>query len=115
MAPLMASLHDPDWRIRAYAAFGLGVAADPRATEALLPLLDERIWRVRAAAASALANIADPAAAPAMKRALDDEAWQVRTESVRYFHAVGASRPLFESMLDDRHIAVRDAAREALQ
>jgi hypothetical protein len=50
-----------------------------------------------------------------MKRALDDEAWQVRTESVHYFHAVGASRPLFESMLDDRHIAVRDAAREALQ
>ncbi|HEU4886336.1 MAG TPA: HEAT repeat domain-containing protein [Thermoanaerobaculia bacterium] len=115
MTPLIAALHDGDWRIRAYAAWGLGVARDARATDALLPLMNERIWRVRAMAATALAQIADPTAAPAMKRALDDDAWQVRRPAVQYFHAIGANRALFESMLDDRHIAVRAAAEEALQ
>ncbi|HYC59147.1 MAG TPA: M56 family metallopeptidase [Thermoanaerobaculia bacterium] len=115
IAPLIESLTDGDWRIRAYAAWGLGIAGDARATEALLPLMDERIWRVRAMAAHALAHIADPAAEPAMKRALDDDAWQVRHPAVQYFHAIGADRTLFKSMLDDRHIAVRSAAEEALQ
>jgi BlaR1 peptidase M56/HEAT repeats len=115
LAPLIASLHDSDWRIRAYAAWGLAVAGDARATPALVPLMDERIWRVRAMTASALASIADPAAAPAMKRALADEAWQVRSEAVRYFHAIGADRTLFQGMLDDRHILVRTKAQEALQ
>ena len=113
--PLAASLHDSDWRVRAYAAWGLSVAGDSRATDDLLPLLDDPIWRVRAMAASALADIADPAAAPAMRRALEDDAWQVRTPAVSYFRAIGAERSLFRSMLDDRHVQVRTAAQEALQ
>lgn len=115
ITPLIESLNDQDWRIRGYAAWGLGVAGDPRATQALLPLMRERIWRVRSMAAHALAEIADPAAAPAMKRALEDDAWQVRRPAVQYFHAIGADRTLFESMLNDRHIVVRSAAEEALQ
>jgi beta-lactamase regulating signal transducer with metallopeptidase domain len=115
VAPLIASLSDSDWRIRAYAAWGLSVAGDARATDALLPLLEDRIWRVRAMAATALARIADPAATPAMKRALSDDAWQVRRPAVDYFRAVGADRTLFESMIDDRHMAVRLSAEEALQ
>ncbi|MFL6247189.1 MAG: M56 family metallopeptidase [Thermoanaerobaculia bacterium] len=113
--PLIASLTDPDWRIRAYAAWALGVARDPRATQPLLPLLDDPIWRVRAMAASAMADIADPAAASAMTRALDDDAWQVRRPAVDYFRAIGADRSLFQSMAGDRHMAVREAALEALQ
>jgi beta-lactamase regulating signal transducer with metallopeptidase domain len=115
VAPLIASLHDDDWRIRAYAAWGLGIAGDARATQALLPLLDDRIWRVRSMAASALAAIADPAAAPAMKQMLGDDAWQVRRPAVDYFRAVGADRALFQSMIHDRHVAVRESAQEALQ
>ena len=115
VTPLIEALNDGDWRIRAYAAWGLGIARDTRATEALLPLMDDRIWRVRAMAANALAQSADPTAAPAMKHALDDDAWQVRRPAVQYFHAIGADRALFESMLDDRHIAVRSAAEEALR
>jgi beta-lactamase regulating signal transducer with metallopeptidase domain len=114
VVPLMESLHDSDWRIRAYAAWGLAVARDRRATRPLLPLLDHRIWRVRAMAASALARIADPAAAPFMRRALDDDAWQVRIEAVHYFHALGASRALLQTMTHDRHAAVQAAAQEAL-
>lgn len=115
VTPLIASLNDSDWRIRAYAAWGLSVARDTRATQALLPLMDDRIWRVRSMAATALAEIADPAAAPVMKQALADEAWQVRRPAVDYFRAIGADRTLFESMIDDRHMAVRVAAEEALQ
>jgi beta-lactamase regulating signal transducer with metallopeptidase domain len=115
VTPLIAALGDNDWRIRAYAAWGLGVAGDSRATQALLPLLDDRIWRVRSMAASALASIADPVAAPDMKRVLSDDAWQVRRPAVDYFRAVGAERALFQSMIHDRHIAVREAAQEALQ
>jgi BlaR1 peptidase M56/HEAT repeats len=113
--PLIDSLGDGDWRIRAYAAWGLSVAADPRATAALTELLDDDIWRVRAMAATALASIADRNAAAAMHRALDDDAWQVRTPAVQYFAAIGAERELFERMKNDRHLAVRTAARKALE
>jgi beta-lactamase regulating signal transducer with metallopeptidase domain len=111
--PLIEALHDRDWRVRAYAAFGLAVARDRRATPALVALLDDDIWRVRAMATTALANTADPAASPVMRGVLDDDAWQVRAEAVRYFAAVGAPRELFDSMKTDRHPAVRAAAEEA--
>ncbi len=112
--PLLDSLEHPDWRVRTYAAFVLGVARDRRATPGLLKLLDEPIWRVRAMAATALAAIADPAAREAMHRALSDDAWQVRSPAVHYFAATGGSRTLFETMRRDRHMAVRVAAEEAL-
>ena len=112
---LIEATRDRDWRIRAYAAFGLAIARDTRATPALLELMKEGIWRVRAMATTALAYIADPAAAKAMHRALDDDAWQVRSEAVRYFGAVGAERELFERMKHDRHIAVRARAEEAFR
>lgn len=115
VAPLIQALRDSDWRVRAYAAFNLGVAGDRRATNELVRQLDDAIWRVRAMAASALAAIADPAASPAMQRALSDDAWQVRSEAVKYFAAVGAKRSLFETMRRDRHMAVRAAAEEALR
>jgi beta-lactamase regulating signal transducer with metallopeptidase domain len=115
IAPLLQSLSDRDWRVRAYAAWTLGVAGDRRATASVTALLDDEIWRVRAAASASLRHIADPAAAEAMRRALSDDAWQVRSEAVAYFAAVGAERSLFETMRRDRHVAVRDAAEEAIR
>jgi beta-lactamase regulating signal transducer with metallopeptidase domain len=112
--PALEALSDPDWRIRTYAAWTLGVARTPRATEPLLRLLEEDNWRVRAMASTALAEIADPRAASAMRHALDDAAWQVRAEAVRYFAAIGRSADIM-NMRNDRHIAVRVAAEEALQ
>lgn len=116
IAPLIDSLDDSDWRVRAYAGWALGFSADPRATAPLVRLLEDDIWRVRACAAYSLWRLADPAAAPAMKRALSDDAWQVRAPAVHYFAATGGgSRELFQTMLRDRHLAVRSAAEEALR
>ncbi len=115
IAPLIQSLDDSDWRVRAYAAWALGFSADARATAPLVHLLEDDIWRVRACAAYSLWRLADPAAAPAMKRALSDDAWQVRAPAVHYFAATGGSRELFQTMLRDRHLAVRYAAEEALR
>jgi BlaR1 peptidase M56/HEAT repeat protein len=112
--PALEALHDGDWRIRTYAAWTLAVARTPRATEPLIEQLRESNWRVRAMATTALAEIADPRAASAMRDALDDPAWQVRAEAVRYFGAIGRGGEVRE-MTNDRHIAVRSAAEEALR
>jgi HEAT repeat protein len=113
--PLLAALHDGDWRVRAYAAWSLGHSGDARVTAPLAALLDDDVWRVRASAAAALRHMADPAASQAMRRALSDDAWQVRVEAVHYFAATGGSRVLFETMRRDRHVAVRGAAEEATE
>lgn len=111
VAPLIESLRDDDWRIRAYAAWALG-HSDSRATRPLLALLDEPVWRVRAMAAHSLANLADPAAERAMLAHLGDDAWQVRVEVVHYLQALGGHRAEIEAMRGDRHLAVRAAAFE---
>jgi hypothetical protein len=115
VTPLIDALDDSDWRVRAYAAWALGYSGNHRATAPVIALLGDPVWRVRASAAHALSALADPAASDAMHRALSDDAWQVRTPAVQYFAAIGASRELFETMRRDRHLAVRYAAREALQ
>jgi hypothetical protein len=112
--PALEALTDADWRIRTYAAWTLGIARTTRATDGLIRLQSESNWRVRAMAATALAEIADPRAAAAMRGALDDPAWQVRAEAVRYFGAIGRGADIKE-MTNDRHIAVRAAAEEALR
>lgn len=112
VAPLIESLHDDDWRIRAYAAWALGYSRDARATAPIASQLDESNWRVRAMAAHALAELADPAVESAMLDHLGDDAWQVRTEVVHYLKAIGGHRAEIEAMRRDRHMAVRGAAEE---
>jgi beta-lactamase regulating signal transducer with metallopeptidase domain len=112
VAPLIESLRDDDWRIRAYAAWALGHSGDRRATTPIVALLAEPNWRVRAMAAYALAELADPAAESAMLDHLGDDAWQVRTEVVHYLNAIGGHRAEVEAMRRDRHMAVRAAAEK---
>ncbi|HEX8171373.1 MAG TPA: M56 family metallopeptidase [Thermoanaerobaculia bacterium] len=112
--PLIESLRDADWRVRAYAGWCLAVAADARAVEPLVAELTDPVWRVRSGAAFALAEIGRGADEP-MRRALSDDAWQVRSSAVRYFGKQPGARPIIEAMRADRHIAVRNAADEALQ
>jgi beta-lactamase regulating signal transducer with metallopeptidase domain len=113
--PLIEALRDRDWRVRAYAAWALGHSGDARATRPLIALLDSPVWRVRAMAAHALANLGDPRAEGSMLALVDDDAWQVRVEVVRYLAAIGSGRDTIAAMKDDRHIAVRSAAAEALR
>ncbi len=115
--PLISSLGDDDWRVRAYAAWALGVAADRRAVPALLRALEHPVWRLRAMAAWALLEIGDASASDAMAKVLDDEAWQVRTSAVTFTGEYGDAATgarLLQPRLNDRHIAVRHAAADAM-
>jgi beta-lactamase regulating signal transducer with metallopeptidase domain len=113
--PLLEALAAPDWRVRAYAAWALGPARDPRAVAPLIELLNHPVWRLRAMAASALRISADPRALPALTAALTDPAWQVRVEAVGYLTALGGPEmaELLRARRNDRHVAVRLAARRA--
>jgi beta-lactamase regulating signal transducer with metallopeptidase domain len=115
--PLLASLTDRDWRVQAYAAWTLALARDSRAVPLLIPLVSHPVWRLRAMAAHALSESRDPRAYETMRAALSDPAWQVRTEAVEYFAAIGGdvARNLIRDRLEDRHVAVRSAARSALR
>lgn len=115
--PLLEALGNDDWRVRAYAAWTLGLTREQRAVPALISALQDRVWRLRAAAAWTLVEIGDARATAPMKRALNDEAWQVRWAAVsfvaRHLDPVAAAR-LLQPRLNDRHIAVRTAAADAL-
>ncbi len=113
--PLIDSLEDRDWRVRAYAAWALGYSGDARATAPIVGMLDERAWRIRAMAASALANLGDPASEDAMLRVVDDPAWQVRSQVARYLAARGTHREILRALRKDRHIVVRSIAEEGLR
>lgn len=56
---LLAMLRDPDWRVRAQAARGLGATSDLRTMEALLRAIADPTWWVRFRAALALAGMGD--------------------------------------------------------
>jgi beta-lactamase regulating signal transducer with metallopeptidase domain len=113
---LLEALAAPDWRVQAYAAWTIALTGEERAVERLVPLLDHPVWRLRAMAAFALRALHDPRAEPAMNSALTDPAWQVRREAVQYFAALGgpAVDHRISPRLDDRHVAVRVAAQDAL-
>ncbi|MFL5580772.1 MAG: M56 family metallopeptidase, partial [Gemmatimonadaceae bacterium] len=121
MEAIVSALDDRDWRVRAYAAWALSLAGpdarrDPRTEPRLVALLADPVWRMRAAAAYALRDVGSAAALPAMRRALGDAAWQVRASAVEFVAAAGgaAERETLRPLLEDRHIAVRGAARAAL-
>lgn len=115
--PLLEALGHNDWRVRAYAAWTLALTREQRAVPALISALQDRVWRLRAAAAWALVEIADDRALAPLTRALNDEAWQVRWAAVSFVakHAdpIAATRFL-QPRLNDRHIAVRTAAADAV-
>jgi beta-lactamase regulating signal transducer with metallopeptidase domain len=114
--PLLDALHARDWRVQSYAAWTLAVAGDARAVPLLIPLVRHPVWRLRAMAAHALQSLNDRRALDAMREALNDPAWQVRMEAVEFLAAAGGPEvePLLRFRLGDRHIAVRRAARRAL-
>ena len=67
-------------------------------------------------AAYPLDGIGDETAAVAMARAVGDEAWQVRLSAVDFIGALHSAKyqSLLQTALGDRHIAVRQAASEAI-
>ena len=119
--PLADALSAHDWRVRAYAAWTLGVAGpaarrDGRVVPLLVEALSHPVWRVRAAAASALRFVGDTTALPAMRYALGDAAWQARVPAVEFVEERGGRDAVVDlrPMLRDRHGMVRARAEAAL-
>lgn len=69
---LLSMLRDPDWRVRAQAARGLGAMNDSRTVDALLRAIADPTWWVRFRAALALAAMGGVGRA-ALARALEHE------------------------------------------
>jgi HEAT repeat protein len=78
LALFIENLDHPDAPYRWGAAEALGRMGDPRAVEALIPLLGDPDWRVRLKAAWALGRIGDARAAPHLNRLARDESEAVR-------------------------------------
>jgi HEAT repeat protein len=116
VAPLVAQLASPDWRVRSYAAWCLGVVGPADAGAELTAALADPVWRVRAMAATALAALGDRRATEDMRRLLEDPHWQVRLPAVQYLGRIGTPETLaaVRGRLDDPHVAVRSAAQSAL-
>ena len=114
--PLLDALGHGDWRTRAYAAWGLGVAGSAAAVPGLTEALSDPVWRVRANAAFALAEIGGEAPEPAMTAALSDPVWQVRYAAVTYFaeQPEPLRRRRLSPVRDDPHMGTRMAAQAAL-
>jgi HEAT repeat protein len=114
----MAQLSALDWRARAYAAWGLGIAGDTRATLPIRNALRDPVWRVRVHAAYAAGALRDAGAAPALIKLLKESRWQVRAAAAENLGLLGARSAigaLKDAATRDRHPAVQDAAETALR
>jgi HEAT repeat protein len=78
LALFIENLGHPEAPYRWGAAEALGRMEDPRAVEALIPLLSDPDWRVRMKTAWALGRIGDARAAPYLHRLARDESEAVR-------------------------------------
>jgi hypothetical protein len=113
--PLLKRMEDTDWRIRAYAAYVLGIARIPEAVPPLLRNMEDPIWRMRAMATFALAEIGSPDARDALKKSLGDPAWQVRVAAIPYFASRPEERSTIETLQTDPNPLVRKSAIEILR
>jgi hypothetical protein len=116
VAPLIASLADPDWRIQAYAAWSLSAIDAPGASPPIRRLLDHSNWRVRAQAASSLLELGQRLPIDVLRTLARDTAWQVRVCAVEFLRQdVGPeARAVLEQMRGDPHGGTRMQVEAAL-
>jgi HEAT repeat protein len=98
-------------------ARALGLARDPRATNALATLLDRDSAEVRISAVRALGRVGGETCVPALIAALESEDWPVRAQAAKSLGALSAADALepLELCLSDRAWWVRANAARALR
>ena len=103
-------------KVRAYAAFKLGMLDDRDSVSLLIPALRDRDARVRADVAAALGELGEPAAMAALTEALKDEDSKVRLAAAKAMAKLGrgVTVPVLLEMLRDENAEVRRYAVEAL-
>ncbi len=116
VALLKAALADPDATIRAAVSSVLGEIADPSATEALAPLLEDAHPSVRRNAARALARIGDEGALDALRGALSRTDPIVVAEALSGFvgHPDALDSAEAAARLQHEDVKVRRGAAELL-
>jgi beta-lactamase regulating signal transducer with metallopeptidase domain len=116
VAPLIASLGDPDWRIQAYAAWSLSAIEAPGAGPPIRRLLDHSNWRVRAQAASSLLELGQGLPMDVLRTLARDSAWQVRVSAVEFLRQDGSpeARAVLDQMRGDVHSGTRMQVEAAL-
>ena len=119
VVPLIGALTARDATTRALAAGKLAELGDRGAVPALVAALSDSDPHVREEVARALGRIGDPAALDPLLEALrSDSGNHVREEAATAVGALagadGRAADALAAALDDRHVAVRRAAGEAL-
>jgi endoglucanase len=102
---LIATLQDPEWKIRKSAAIALRTTETEAelAVPALIDALKDEEWQVRKPATLALAAIGPVShpAIPALIEALKDEEWQVRKSAAQALPAIGpASQSAIPALIE---------------
>jgi len=114
---IASRLTDKAVRIRAAAAFALGVQKDPKVTKWLVRALGDEDVNVRYSAAIALGRAQDPAGVPGLVKALRDKDIDVRKHAAVAIGEIGDKRgtaPLIERLEQDMVPEVRGYVAMAL-
>jgi HEAT repeat protein len=115
--PILVALCRETSQIHASLAQALGLAGDPRGTNALVELLGSDSEEIRISAARALGRVGRTACVPKLIATLETDSWPVRAQaatSLGALRATDAIEPL-EECLSDRAWWVRTNAAYALR
>ena len=117
IAAVVAALHDPEWSVRALAAFTLRLCGDRVPIAPLLHALRDEDESVRAAAARALGAMGARVPLQPLEDALHDPAWRVREATILSLGELGKRVPLelLLSSTNDSDATVREAAEIVLR
>ncbi len=114
-AVLASAATDAAREVRVAVAAGLGTIGDPRATDTVAGLAEDRDPLVRAAALTAAADLGTGGELARLAViAVADPAWQVRRGAATALGALDAPSPSLLEALTDEHPNVRRAAVQAL-
>lgn len=115
--PLVTTLHDPSWHVRAEAILALGKYGEQTPVDPLIAALEDEDETVRAAAISTLGQLGKRVPIECLVKALYDPIWTVREAAAYALSEQGTRAPITPLLLtrNDEDSAVRDAVEWAIK